>query len=456
MASKAKDQSGGDSKPSAGLLRRALASSANAVEACPDPEILAAYADRALNPQETARYELHFSQCELCRDQLAAVSRAALPVAAARPPRLGWIWSWGWIALAPVTAVLLIAAVLIARRPAPVNRVAQDQEQGHPLVAQQMPSQSPDAAPTRSLEPPLAIPAPPPEARRQDIARPIVAPAPASPARSESDAMQGPRPDRFTADAKGATSPQAAAQALNDQENESARSSEAGLAMNERNAVALDKAPKSSLPAPPQSNSGVAPQNADTAAPRARTQTVIVESETSAAAPAAPPLGLAAGSVAGGNAAAPAAPPAKKESLYAARAGNSLAATQTVTVESKADRDISTLVRSPDPQVLWRVSSGRYVERSIDSGATWRAQWSSVNAHVVAGSAPSVDTCWLVGRAGIVLMTSNGKTWHTIDPPASADFVAVAASGASSATITADDGRRFETRDRGKHWTPAP
>jgi photosystem II stability/assembly factor-like uncharacterized protein len=137
-------------------------------------------------------------------------------------------------------------------------------------------------------------------------------------------------------------------------------------------------------------------------------------------------------------------------------AANNLTANETVTVESAADRDLRTVVRSPDPQILWRVSSGRYVERSTDAGATWRAQWTSANAHVVAGSAPSADTCWLVGRNGIVLVTADGKKWHTIEPPASADFVAVSASNAASATITSTDGRKFETSDGGKHWSPAP
>ena len=79
-----------------------------------------------------------------------------------------------------------------------------------------------------------------------------------------------------------------------------------------------------------------------------------------------------------------------------------------------------------------------------------------MNAHVVAGSAPSVETCWLVGRGGIVLLTTDGRKWRTVEPPTNADFVGVAASDASTATITADDGRKFATSDSGKHWAPAP
>ena len=114
------------------------------------------------------------------------------------------------------------------------------------------------------------------------------------------------------------------------------------------------------------------------------------------------------------------------------------------------------LVRTPDPQVLWRFSSGRFVERSSDAGATWRVQWTSPNAHLVAGAAPTTDSCWLVGRGGMILVTTDGRKWKTIAPPADADFVDVSATDASSATVTTTDDRKFTTSDSGKHWTPAP
>src|SRR5580704_12177843 len=58
------------------VLRRSLASSPGAEEACPDPEILAAYSERSLDADETARFELHFSHCARCREQLAAMVRS--------------------------------------------------------------------------------------------------------------------------------------------------------------------------------------------------------------------------------------------------------------------------------------------------------------------------------------------------------------------------------------------
>ena len=59
-----------------GLLRRSLARDTAAKADCPDAELLAAYYERSLGADEVAGYDLHFSQCTRCREQLAAMSRA--------------------------------------------------------------------------------------------------------------------------------------------------------------------------------------------------------------------------------------------------------------------------------------------------------------------------------------------------------------------------------------------
>jgi photosystem II stability/assembly factor-like uncharacterized protein len=136
--------------------------------------------------------------------------------------------------------------------------------------------------------------------------------------------------------------------------------------------------------------------------------------------------------------------------------GHSLAQSESVMVEAGDATSARTLIRTPDPQVLWRFSGGRFVERSSDAGATWRVQWTTASAHLVAGAAPTSDSCWLVGRGGMILLTTDGKNWKTITPPADADFVSVVATDAASATVTSTDNRKFTTSDSGKHWTPAP
>ena len=59
-----------------GLLRRSLARDSAAAGDCPDAELLAAYFDQSLGADEAAGYELHFSTCTRCREQLAAMVRA--------------------------------------------------------------------------------------------------------------------------------------------------------------------------------------------------------------------------------------------------------------------------------------------------------------------------------------------------------------------------------------------
>jgi hypothetical protein len=449
-----RDQSRDKDKPAADLLRRTLASAAGEAQACPDPDILAAYADRALDADETAHYERHFSQCAHCREQLAALSRAAAPASDARGPRFSWIWTWGWLALAPVTAALLIAAIFMARRPA-ASRVAGEQ----PLVAIETSNQLPMRA--ESAPAPSVPASPEPEVRESARAKIAI---PENRLRSSAGSMQRSAAD-FTDDvksesdrAKASPAPEEKESALNKPANAPAaqtpgggvQSAEAGRMRARSGAVTAESAVPATAPT--------------VGAPaRDKTQTVTATGAVlpATSVPPPPPPAInedsSAEAVSGGNASGqPPAAAAKKGPALTASASTHFAASEAVSVESLADRDARTIVRSPDPRILWRVLSGRYVERSSDAGATWRAQWTSVNAHVVAGSAPSVDTCWLVGRGGIVLLSTDGKKWRAIEPPANADFVAVDAADAVSATVMSGDGRKFETSDAGKHWTPAP
>ena len=125
-----------EDKAMAGLLRRSLAQDAGAGSDsgnCPEPEILAAYFDRALDAEETARYDLHFSRCSVCREQLATMARAGGVVDADTAEKnTAGTWAWltgpGWLMPAAATLVALLAITGIAlrmRKPvAPANEVA--------------------------------------------------------------------------------------------------------------------------------------------------------------------------------------------------------------------------------------------------------------------------------------------------------------------------------------------
>lgn len=73
---------------------------------------------------------------------------------------------------------------------------------------------------------------------------------------------------------------------------------------------------------------------------------------------------------------------------------------------------------------------------------------------LTAGSSTSRDVCWIVGRAGIVLVTTDGATWQRHPIPEAADLTAVRAIDARTATVTTADGRQFATADGGITWTP--
>jgi len=166
----------------AGLLKRNLAGDGDAANGCPAPDILAAYFERSLDPEEETGIELHFSKCARCREQFAALERAqkaAGDAATSAPPktaRASWLWDWRW--LAPVAAVLVITAIWATRRPAltqiaeratqartaltpaakaPTQQATpQAKEQDKPQALPRMIAPEPSAAPTTTQTAPTA------------------------------------------------------------------------------------------------------------------------------------------------------------------------------------------------------------------------------------------------------------------------------------------------------------
>ena len=120
-----------------GLIRRSLNTANAAAQNCPDPEIVAAYYERSLDPKERARFETHLSSCARCREQLAVMVRAdEKPSPAVRHT---WLWDWRW--LAPAAAALLILTVWGVHRSTSPERVANGKQ---PLVAMSRPPQLPE------------------------------------------------------------------------------------------------------------------------------------------------------------------------------------------------------------------------------------------------------------------------------------------------------------------------
>jgi hypothetical protein len=170
---------------------------------------------------------------------------------------------------------------------------------------------------------------------------------------------------------------------------------------------------------------------------------------------------------------APAAPPAPADSPASARARGVAAVQSSSDAPARAEAidesrqsrgrfgfTAPVEVMAPDPAVRWRVV-GPVVSRSIDGGVTWREQFTGSGSELLAGAAPSDRVCWLAGRSGVVLRTTDGRSWRPLKSPTTSDLTAVSALDQDTATVATADGRRYRTTNGGLTWVlqenpPAP
>jgi photosynthesis system II assembly factor YCF48-like protein/putative zinc finger protein len=118
-------------------------------------------------------------------------------------------------------------------------------------------------------------------------------------------------------------------------------------------------------------------------------------------------------------------------------------------------------IASPDPNYRWRIVPPASIQRSTDGGVTWSlvdpvptlVNAGPVTTILSAGASPARDVCWIVGRNGIVLLSTDGATWRRLQIPEPLDLASVRAADASHAVVTAANGRRFATTDGGTTWT---
>jgi hypothetical protein len=400
-----------DDKAMAGLLARSLVSKrgakgAGAENDCPGPDILAAYYERSLDQDETSQYELHFSQCVRCREQLRTMARAEQGPRA-KPARL-WLWDWRWLGSA--AAVLLLVAVWAARRSTPVQST--DQVSKGPLVAMSRPDQKPAPEVERAPVPSLTEPSPP-------------------------AALPQARPKSESASSSGLRGSAGKQQTLTE------------LPLNGRSFSQLDAlvaGPNAPAPVPPSTTPDA---QSPTAAPQGTTPAPIARN--------ARPSTGAGGTLegfAGRNGAGTSTKASKTDQMQEEGATSVARTDQPALAEAAAERSTQVLIRTPNPELLWRVAGGGLIERSENRGASWHGELPAVNAHLVAGAAPGEKVCWLVGRDGLILLTKDATNWQKIPPPIPADFIAVTAKDGSSATVTTTDGQRFTTGDGGRKWTP--
>jgi hypothetical protein len=168
-------------------------------------------------------------------------------------------------------------------------------------------------------------------------------------------------------------------------------------------------------------------------------------SETVTIAPAAPPAGAA---PAPASEAAAASQPADSN----ARQASPLASARVSTFANA----VETIVVSSNPATRFRLLRGGGVQRSADAGATWRTEITGATETLTAGASPSPSVCWLVGPSGLVLLSTDGRSWRRVRFPEGVDLHSVTAADHESATVTTVDGRSFVTTDAGQTWSRSP
>jgi hypothetical protein len=490
-----------EDKAMAGLLRRSLAQDAGGGSGsgdCPEPALLAAYFDHALDVEETARYDLHFSRCSVCREQLAAMARAggasdAFGVKDAEKKNAGaWDWLTGPPRLMPAAAMLvallaITGIVLRMRKPVvPANEISMSRPDAVP-PASSAPltnsAPSPEAAPAtgatlltpKTMDKSAVRPSASVQSRFEAEGAPI--------ARSESGASREPgAPSRVVTRANSAApagafsgaagGKSAAAPVMQPQAQKPAPQASPGMVRGamragsgggvgsgsgagvagrtansaDETAVVMEAVP----PLDAAESSKVLPAKKAQTDSAKGDAAVSVEAETASAANARKARTSATTSVAGASGAAAPTQTAKAMNLAASQTTGAaeLANMQQAQISSNL---MNSQVQTPDPKILWMIAGA--IEKSEDGGATWKLEYPEMRARILAGSAPSVKICWLVGEKGTILRTTNGSHWKTVNPPAETDFVRVEATDALTATVTALDGRRFSTSDGGKGWS---
>jgi len=482
-----------DDKAMAGLLRRSLAQDTGAVagsgsgENCPEPGILAAYFDHALDAEETARYDLHFSRCSVCREQLAAMARAGGvgdADAAGKTTEGAWAWLTGprWLMPAAALLVALLAITGIAlrmRKPvAPANEIAMARPDALPQgnsapVTTPAPPTNSAPSPESALSSGAASSAP--RASRADAASAPVAPSESTPSRElgaglpsrtvshANTATRGGELSRVGV-AGGSAGKPAAATVMQLQAQKPAPQASPGMA---RGAMRVGSAGNASGASGDGgalgsgSGAGLGPGAANSAdqtvtVTEAAPQLDVAEPSKALPSKKAEPDSYnseAQLSVEAETAPQPNARNARSSAPKSAtgRAGSAaMAKMQQAQVSSNL---LNLQIQTPDAKILWMIAGPAAIEKSEDGGASWKTESLDTRAAILAGAAPSVKICWLVGASGTILRTTNGAHWKTIRPPAETDFVRVEATDALTATVTAQDGRRFSTSDGGKSWS---
>jgi hypothetical protein len=133
-----------------------------------------------------------------------------------------------------------------------------------------------------------------------------------------------------------------------------------------------------------------------------------------------------------------------------------------VTTSNRIGAASETVMVVTDPHLIyasgsnsqWRTGPSGLIEFSANGGSSWSRQRSGVLVELLTGSAPSDKVCWIVGRVGALLLTTDGgANWKLIYSPLKEDLGGVQATDALHAAIwNVRNTKSFETSDGGRTW----
>ena len=106
----------------------------------------------------------------------------------------------------------------------------------------------------------------------------------------------------------------------------------------------------------------------------------------------------------------------------------------------------------PNGPTRWRILPAGGVEASRDSGSTWIRTTVGPSLVLTGGSSPLPSVCWLVGRNGTVLLTTDGFQFIRVSFPLTVDLVSIRAEDATRASVTTATGAVLTTTDAGVTW----
>ncbi len=359
-------------------------------EACVDAETLAAWAEGGLSGPALELVQAHVADCGRCQALVGTLARIDTMVPMPEPAHLPRRLAAWLVPLGAAAAAVVAVGLWIAM---PRNQASRDSRLSQ---AAQKPNQT-DAAPMASSPRESQVPTA----------------AAASPLEPDRANVPGGAPSALSATASATGEARELARSK-----EEASSAFATSALGKIDKATTDQA-------------GARAEEARRDAPR------VESTAASTAAPAATP--------------APAAPAALSATALAT--ARERAVGQVREVDRLADTAVAASVEivSPDPAVRWRIV-GSVVSRSVTGGSRWEMVPTGVTTNLSAGSAPSVSVCWVVGRQGVVLLSTDGVRWRRVMFPEAADLSAVRATDARTATVSTVDGRTFGTTDGGASW----